>query len=159
MLYFFVRGLKPGAFAKQLVRDKPTSMDDLKVRAKKWIRIEEWEKAQATKKDDKAKTTPPNQSQGKDEKPRDRSPKKRKGLFNNYTPLTIPPASVLKEVMHSELRKRPPPLKTVGKPKNKYCEYHRDRGHSTNECIQLRDAIEKLIRQGRLRNYARASPE
>jgi hypothetical protein len=62
VLYFFVRGLKPGAFAKQLTRDKPTSMDDLKVRAKKWIRIEEWEKAQATKKDDKAKTTPPNQS-------------------------------------------------------------------------------------------------
>ena len=96
-------------------------MDDLKVRAKKWIRIEEWEKVQAAKKDDKAKTTPPNQSRGKDEKPRDRSPKKRKGLFNNYTPLTVPPASVLKEVMHSELREQPPPLKTVGKQK-KYCE-------------------------------------
>ena len=159
MLYFFVRGLKPGAFAKQLVGDKPTSMDDLKVRAEKWIRIEEWEKAQAAKKDDKAKIVPPNQSRGKDDKSRDRSPKKRKGLFNNYTPLVVPPASVLKEVMHSELRERPPPLKTVGKHKNKYCEYHRDRGHSTNECIQLRDAIEKLIRQGRLRNYARASPE
>ena len=30
-------------------------MDDLKVRAEKWIRIEEWEKAQAAKKEDKAK--------------------------------------------------------------------------------------------------------
>jgi hypothetical protein len=95
--------------------DKPTSMDDLKVRAKKWIRIEEWEKAQAAKKEDKAKTTPPNQSWGKDDKPRDRSPKKRRGIFSNYTPLTVPPASVLKEVMHSELRERPPPLKTVAK--------------------------------------------
>jgi hypothetical protein len=81
--------LKPGAFAKQLVGDKPTSMDDLKVRAEKWIRIEEWEKAQAAKKDDKAKTTPPNQSRGKDEKARDRSPKKCKGLFNNYTPASF----------------------------------------------------------------------
>jgi hypothetical protein len=35
----------------------------------------------AAKKEEKAKTTPPNQSRGKDEKPRDRSPKKRKGLF------------------------------------------------------------------------------
>ena len=60
VLYLFVRGLKPGAFAKQLAGDKPTSMDDLKVRAKKWIIIEEWEKAQAAKKEDKAKTTPPN---------------------------------------------------------------------------------------------------
>jgi hypothetical protein len=32
VLYFFVRGLKPGAFATQLAGDKPTSMDDLKVR-------------------------------------------------------------------------------------------------------------------------------
>jgi hypothetical protein len=44
VLYFFVRGLKPRAFAKQLARDKPTSMDDVKVKAEKWIRIEEWEK-------------------------------------------------------------------------------------------------------------------
>jgi hypothetical protein len=63
-------GLKLGAFTKQLAGDKPPSMDDLKVRAEKWIRIEEWEKAQAAKKEDKAKTTPPNQSRGKDDKSR-----------------------------------------------------------------------------------------
>jgi hypothetical protein len=32
---------------------KPTSMDDLKAREEKWIRIEELEKAQAAKKDEK----------------------------------------------------------------------------------------------------------
>ena len=101
-------------------------MDDMKVRAEKLIRIEEWEKAQAAKKEDKAKTTPPNQSRGKDDKPRDRCPKKRKGILSNYTSLTVPPAAVLKEVMHSELRDCPPPLKTVEKFKNKYCEYHQD---------------------------------
>jgi hypothetical protein len=41
VLYFFVKGLKPCAFAKALVGEKPTSMDDLKARAKKWIRIKE----------------------------------------------------------------------------------------------------------------------
>jgi hypothetical protein len=39
VLYFFVRGWKPGAFAKQLAGDKPVSMDDLKVQAEKLIRI------------------------------------------------------------------------------------------------------------------------
>jgi hypothetical protein len=41
VLYFFVKGLKPGAFSKALAGEKPTSMDDLKARAEKWIRIEE----------------------------------------------------------------------------------------------------------------------
>jgi hypothetical protein len=45
VLYFFVMGLKPSAFAKHLAGGKSTSMDDLNARADKWIRIEEWEKA------------------------------------------------------------------------------------------------------------------
>ena len=58
VLYFFVKGLKLSAFAKALVGEKPTSMDDLKARAEKWIRIESWERAQAAqaaKKDDKGR--------------------------------------------------------------------------------------------------------
>jgi hypothetical protein len=41
VLYFFLKGLKPGAFAKALAGEKPMSMDDQKARAEKWIRIEE----------------------------------------------------------------------------------------------------------------------
>jgi hypothetical protein len=47
-------------------------------------------------------------------------PRSAKVSFNNYTPLTISLASMLKEVMHYEFRERPPPLKTVRKHKNKY---------------------------------------
>ena len=32
----------------------------------------------------------------------------------------------------------------------KYCEFHRDHGHRTNDCIQLRKEIEYLIRRGHL---------
>ena len=31
---------------------------------------------------------------------------------------------------------------------NKFCLYHRDHDHDTEECIQLRDEIEELIRRG-----------
>jgi hypothetical protein len=41
VLYFFDKRLKPNAFAKHLVGQKPISMDDLKARAEKWIRIKE----------------------------------------------------------------------------------------------------------------------
>nr|KYP40800.1 hypothetical protein KK1_037846 [Cajanus cajan] len=37
----------------------------------------------------------------------------------------------------------------VDKPKT--CRYHRNRGHSTNECSALKDKLEELIKQGYLR--------
>ena len=33
---------------------------------------------------------------------------------------------------------------------NKYCRYYRDIGHTMEECIMLKDEIEKLIREGYL---------
>ena len=39
----------------------------------------------------------------------------------------------------------------------KFCRFHNDYGHDTNECNQLKDEIEFLIRQGHLRRYVRAA--
>ena len=35
----------------------------------------------------------------------------------------------------------------------KYYEFHRDHGHRTDDCIQLRKEIEFLIRRGHLRLF------
>ena len=49
------------------------------------------------------------------------------------------------------------PEKIEGDPnkrnKNKYCRFHRDHRHDTNECYDLKQEIENLIRQGKLRNF------
>ena len=37
--------------------------------------------------------------------------------------------------------------------RNKYCRFHRDHGHDTDECFDLKQQIENLIRQGKLRNF------
>ena len=42
---------------------------------------------------------------------------------------------------------------------NKFYLYHRDHGHDTKKCIQLRDEIEELIRRGRLDRFIRRRPE
>ena len=37
--------------------------------------------------------------------------------------------------------------------KNKYCRFHRDHGHDTDECYGLKQQIKNLIRQGKLRHF------
>ena len=38
---------------------------------------------------------------------------------------------------------------------NKYCCFHRDHGHDTDECFDLKQQNENLIRQEKLRNFLR----
>ena len=49
------------------------------------------------------------------------------------------------------------PEKMKGDPnkrnKNKYCRFHRDHGHDTDECYDLKQQIENLIKQGKLRHF------
>ena len=37
--------------------------------------------------------------------------------------------------------------------KNKYFRFHRDHGHDTNECYDLKQQIENFIKQGKLRHF------
>ncbi|KAL0286608.1 UNVERIFIED_CONTAM: hypothetical protein Sangu_2725900 [Sesamum angustifolium] len=40
----------------------------------------------------------------------------------------------------------------------KYCRFHRDRGHTTEECNHLMNEIEKLIQRGYLKEYINQGP-
>ena len=57
--------------------------------------------------------------------------------------------------------RRPFPIWTerTKRDQNKYFRYHRDVGHDTNDCHELKDEIEDLIHQGKLDNYVRAPSE
>nr|XP_023919278.1 uncharacterized protein LOC112030850 [Quercus suber] len=75
----------------------------------------------------------------------------------NYTPLNAPFDQVLMQIMDDPSLKWPENMK--GDPnkgnKNKYCGFHRDHGHDTDECFDLKQQIENLIRQGKLRHFIR----
>ena len=72
-----------------------------------------------------------------------------------YTPLNMSLEQVLVQI------KDDPSLKWSKKMKedpnkhnrNKYCHFHKDHEHDTDECFDLKQQIENLIRQGKLRNF------
>ena len=49
------------------------------------------------------------------------------------------------------------PEKMKGDPnkrnRNKYYRFHRDHGHDTDECFDLKQQVENLIRQGKLKSF------
>ncbi|GJT02623.1 hypothetical protein Tco_0823792 [Tanacetum coccineum] len=51
--------------------------------------------------------------------------------------------------------KAPPPMVTSAEKRdpNKYCEFHVDTGHNTDECIQLRKQIDQMIKSGKLSQF------
>ena len=101
-------------------------------------------------------------------KDRERSPKRRGNLTDRlgppqfkrrrryspqrFTPLTASVSQVLHEVRNEQFLRWPTQMKSdpATRDNTKYCEFHRDYGHRTNNCIQLKREIEYPIRRGYL---------
>ena len=64
-----------------------------------------------------------------------------------FTPLTDTVSQVLREVQHEKFLRWPSQMRTdpTKRDNTRYCEFHRDHGHRTDDCIQLRKEIEYLI--------------
>ena len=64
-------------------------------------------------------------------------------------------SQVLHEVRNEQFLRRPTQMKSdpATRDNTKYCEFHRDYGNRTDNCIQLKREIEYLIRRGYLRRF------
>ncbi|GKF65168.1 hypothetical protein Tco_0191685 [Tanacetum coccineum] len=58
-------------------------------------------------------------------------------------------------MLATETQLQLPPPRPVANPlrmgdPDKYCDYHQDKGHHTNDCIQLRKQLEIALESGKL---------
>ena len=88
-----------------------------------------------------------------------KSERRRRYSPQRFTPLTASVSQVLCEVRNEQFLRWPTQMKSdsTTRDNSKYCEFHRDYRHRTDDCIQLKREIEYLIRCGYLRRFI--SPE
>ncbi|XP_059638805.1 uncharacterized protein LOC132281084 [Cornus florida] len=155
----FMGGLHISRFLFSLSKEPPTSMAKLLVKARKHMNVDDTMSARKRKEGKDRKTDKKRSQPGaKDEK----ETKFKKSLinqsertsrykssdkYNNYTPLNMLIDQVLMQIQDDPSLKWPSKLKfnPSRRPRDKYCRFHRDRGHTTEDCIDLKDQIDNLI--------------
>lgn len=76
-----------------------------------------------------------------------------------FTKLNTDKATIL-VVLKTEPDFRPPrPMKPGRLPSSRYCEYHEDTGHTTEQCYQLSNLIESKLRKGHLVHFAETATQ
>ena len=72
--------------------------------------------------------------------------------FTNYTDLVSSREDIFLVAEQIGVFKQPDPLRgdCSKRNQNKYCRFHKDIGHTTEECITLKNEIKKLIHRGYL---------
>ncbi|GAV71536.1 hypothetical protein CFOL_v3_15028 [Cephalotus follicularis] len=75
--------------------------------------------------------------------------------YNNFAPLLDTRTRILAVEQDKVPIQWPDKMRspTEKRDTEKYCRYHHDHGHDTDECRQLKNQIEDLIRKGHLRKY------
>ncbi|MQL91471.1 hypothetical protein Taro_024089, partial [Colocasia esculenta] len=75
--------------------------------------------------------------------------------FTDYTPLTVAPEQILAEIRDEPYVRWPPKMRSDPRRRNqeKYSRFHRNHGHDTSECHQLKDEIKSLIKRDYLGRF------
>ncbi|XP_072090659.1 uncharacterized protein [Arachis hypogaea] len=157
-------GLLNENFRKHLTTKPVWTMHEIQTAAKEYINDEEVSRVVAANKRQPGYGQA-RQSGGDGERVKEKAreeasnkaprPFPRVGKFTNYTPLTLPIVEVYQQIAEKGILPKPRPLKDrTGGNKNLYCDYHKGYGHQTQDCFDLKDALEQAIREGKLAAFS-----
>nr|XP_025672873.1 uncharacterized protein LOC112772193 [Arachis hypogaea] len=156
-------GLLNENFRKHLTTKPVWTMHEIQTVAKEYINDEEVSRVVAANKRQPSYNQA--RQQGNGERPKGQTREEalskaprtfpRVGKFTNYTPLNLPIVEVYQQIAEKGILPKPRPLKDrTGGNKNLYCDYHKGYGHLTQDCFDLKDALEQAIREGKLAAFS-----
>ncbi|XP_061361948.1 uncharacterized protein LOC133305724 [Gastrolobium bilobum] len=157
-LHLVIAGLHESSrLAKSVYKDPVRTLVEFTARSKKYLELEHMEIENAN----------PRQHHGQMEKLgnrrqndfRGKRPEEKvstKVRFDRYAPLNSSRSQIWREVASTEMKRvdrQRPLLNPASLDQSRYFAFHDGPGHTTDECWDLRDAIERYIREGKLRQY------
>ena len=155
--------MRVGPFAQSLAKTPPRTFTEVLARANKYINAEEMMKVKRAEQPDRKEREKEKKKPVVEQKTDyrlSRAPDHpgfggARGSPTSYTPLNTSRAEILLALEDKDYLRRPPPLKSPPNTRNKkkYCRFHRDHDHDTEDCIQLKEEIQELINRGYLRDF------
>ena len=160
----FKVGLRSRDLVASLSKNPPKTMAEMLLKAQKYMNAEDAMAAirdvekprDKGRKDDKRRGQkrehPDRQNNDGNRRKEDKGPRMVK-----FTPLIMPVDKILTQIKDEHYLKWPRPLHSSlnVRDKNKYCRFHKDHGHNTKDCKDLKEQIEELIRKGKLQKYVK----
>ena len=70
-----------------------------------------------------------------------RAPRVPQSRYSGYTPLSVLREQLLMQIRDLDLLRKPKEIRTAPnqRDRSKYCRYHKDHGHNTNDCFDLKE--------------------
>ncbi|GKV39077.1 hypothetical protein SLEP1_g46896 [Rubroshorea leprosula] len=92
-------------------------------------------------------STPPQQSAGKPPA--------------NWTPFNLPRSQIFMHIKNKMDLRRPDPMRTAAASRDhtRYCDFHQDHGHTTEQCNSLKSELESLAQKGMLNEYVQRAEQ
>ena len=141
----FTNGLRKGKFLFFLYKNDLKTMSEVLYRATKYMNAKDALLAREEKPRKRERLEDARQDQGwKKLRMRDRRderrPKTSRGRFTSFTPLNAPIDQVLMQIKDEGALTFPGKLKSdpSKRSRDKYCHFHRDHGHDTADCYDLK---------------------
>ena len=160
----FKAGLRSRDLVASLAKNPPKTMAEMLLKVQKCMNaedvlaaIKDTEKLgdRAKKEDDRRghkRERPDHRNNDGNMRKDDKSPR-----TVRFTPLVMPVDKIFTQIKDEHYLKCPKSLHSSPNvcDKNKYCQFHKDHSHNTEDCRDLKEQIVELIRKGKLQKYVK----